>query len=251
MGGFAVLAALLAPDLLVGQLPPEIQADRYLMQAEEQIQKQDFAAAKAALDRILDLEQEHGLAIPEAFYFRYAEGLYEEAIKSVTRYLTTAGQDGEHYVDALRLLNSAEAAREAAEAAGTAGRETRAAPEQGRPAGISAGQTCAGNPRTAACWMELADQPGCYVWNDYLQPDQTVIWTGECVGGWAQGTGTLTWVWDRGQETRETTGRLQDGKKHGRWVLRVGRHSIWEGSYVDGNPVGRGVHRRVDGTVIE
>ena len=165
MGGFAVLAALLAPDLLVGQLPPEIQADRYLMQAEEQIQKQDFAAAKAALDRILDLEQEHGLAIPEAFYFRYAEGLYEEAIKSVTRYLTTAGQDGEHYVDALRLLNSAKAA-------GTAGRETRAAPEQGRPAGISAGQTCAGNPRTAACWMELADQPGCYVWNDYLQPDQ-------------------------------------------------------------------------------
>ena len=98
------------------QLSPEIQADRYLMQAEDRIQKQDFAGAKAALDRILDLEAEHGLTIPEAFHFRHAEvalrvGLHEEAIESVTRYLTVAGRDGEHYREALRLLNAAEAAQ--------------------------------------------------------------------------------------------------------------------------------------------
>ena len=96
------------------QLSPEIQADRFLMQAEDRIQKQDFAGAKAALDRILELEAEHGLTIPEAFHFRHAEvtlrvGQHEEAIESVTRYLTVAGRDGEHYREALRLLNAAEA----------------------------------------------------------------------------------------------------------------------------------------------
>ena len=34
---------------------------------------------------------------------------HEEAIESVTRYLTVAGRDGEHYREALRLLNAAEA----------------------------------------------------------------------------------------------------------------------------------------------
>ena len=110
----AVLA-LFAHQGPAAQLSPEIQADRFLMQAEDRIQKQDFAGAKAALDRILELEAEHGLTIPEAFHFRHAEvalrvGLHEEAIESVTRYLTVAGRDGEHYREALRLLNAAEAA---------------------------------------------------------------------------------------------------------------------------------------------
>ena len=111
--------ALLTPLANQGpaaQLTPEIQADRYLMQAEDRIQKQDFAGAKAALDRILELEAEHGLTIPEAFHFRHAEvaqrvGQHEEAIESVTRYLTVAGRSGEHYREALRLLNAAEAAQ--------------------------------------------------------------------------------------------------------------------------------------------
>ena len=110
------LLTLLGNQGAVAQLSPEIQADRFLMQAEDRIQKQDFAGAKAALDRILDLEEEHGLTIPEAFHFRHAEvaqrvGDHEEAIESVTRYLTAAGRDGEHYREALRLLNAAEAAQ--------------------------------------------------------------------------------------------------------------------------------------------
>ena len=38
------------------QLPPEIEVDRYLLQAEEQIEKQDFRAAKEVMDRILQLQ---------------------------------------------------------------------------------------------------------------------------------------------------------------------------------------------------
>ena len=102
------------------QLPPEIEVDRYLLQAEEQIEKQDFRAAKEAMDRILELREQHDLELPEEFFFRYAHVLerveqYDEAIKFATRYLTLAGRDGAHYRDALQVLNSAEAAKRRAE----------------------------------------------------------------------------------------------------------------------------------------
>ena len=116
------LLALSGNAGLAGQLPPEAQADRYLLQAEDWIRQQDFVAAKGALDRIVELQEEHGLTIPDAFWFRHAEvsqrvGLQEEAIESATRYVTLAGRDGEHYVDTLRLLNAVEAAGRRAEAA--------------------------------------------------------------------------------------------------------------------------------------
>ena len=293
-----VLALLVVPadQGLAMQLPPHIQADLYLMQAEEKIEKQDFAAAKAALDRILDLQKEHGLAIPEAFYFRYAEvservGLYKEAVESVTRYLTMAGRDGEHYKAALELLNATKAEMFSAErtcadkpkgsecwmeltshpacyvwngylnpgktvtwtgecagglAQGTGtlkwvwqsdpkSRDGSLSPSRAEP-------KCAGQPKGAACWMELANQPGCYVWNDYLAADETATWPGECSGGLAQGTGTLTWVWGRSKKhKREDTGRLQDGKQQGQWIFlrnADGSTSTRERFYVDGKYVG-------------
>ena len=65
---------LLVPAVAAAmQLPPEIQADRYLLEAEKQIQAQDFESAKEAMDRILALEAQHGLELPEEFFFRYAE----------------------------------------------------------------------------------------------------------------------------------------------------------------------------------
>ena len=102
------------------QLPPEIEVDRYLLQAEEQIEKQDFRAAKEVMDRILELQEQHGLELPEEFFFRYAQVLdrveqYDEAIEFATRYLTLAGRDGAHYRAALQVLNSAEAAKRTVE----------------------------------------------------------------------------------------------------------------------------------------
>ena len=111
---------LLVPAVAAAmQLPPEIQADRYLLEAEKQIQAQDFESAKAAMDRILALQAQHGLELPEQFFFRYAEvldrlGLYDEAVEFVTKYLTLAGREGEHYREALELLSAAEAAKAAA-----------------------------------------------------------------------------------------------------------------------------------------
>ena len=113
--GSAALLWLVAPAwAAVPQLPPEIQADRYLLRAEEQLQEQDFAGAKETMDLILELQQEQDLELPVEFFFRYAQGsegagMLEDAIEYATRYLTEAGRDGEHYVEALRLLNTLEA----------------------------------------------------------------------------------------------------------------------------------------------
>ena len=114
LGAASVAAAM--------QLPPDIQADRYLVRAERQIEQQDYAGAKESMDRILELQQEHGLEVPEEFAFRYAQislrlELYDEAAESATKYLTLAGREGEHYREALQLLDEAEAAKVAAEAA--------------------------------------------------------------------------------------------------------------------------------------
>ena len=110
----AVVAAL--------QLPPDMQADRYLVRAQRQIEEQDFAGAKQSMEQILELQSQHGLEIPEEFFYRYAEvldrlELHDEAIEYATKYLTRAGRDGEHYREALELLDQAEQAKAAAEAA--------------------------------------------------------------------------------------------------------------------------------------
>ena len=113
----AALLCLVAPTLVGAiQLPPEVQADMYLLRAEEQLQEQDFAAAKETMDLILELQQEHDLLLPAEFFFRYGQvsesvGDFDTAAEHVTRYLTEAGRDGEHYIEALRLLNAVEEER--------------------------------------------------------------------------------------------------------------------------------------------
>ena len=59
------------------------------------------------------------MTLPEAFWFKHAQvalqaGSHAEAVESVTRYLTTAGRDGEHYRAALELLDRVTVAAESA-----------------------------------------------------------------------------------------------------------------------------------------
>ena len=107
LGAVVVLAG--AGD---AQLPPAMQMDLHAVEAERHIETGDYAAAKAALDRVLALQAAHDVALPEAFWFTHAQvarqaGLYAEAVESVTRYLTTAGREGAHYRAALELLDRA------------------------------------------------------------------------------------------------------------------------------------------------
>ena len=78
-----------------------------------------------------------------------------------------------------------------------------------------------------------------------------MTWTGECVEGLAQGTGTLKWVWDGGKRTVESTGLLREGKRHGQWVLRDASGNFFEGPLVEGKRHGRWVIRFASGRVDE
>ena len=116
-----ILVMVLVGGEGAAQLPPDIQADRYLVEAERHIETGDHAAAKAALDRILALQAAHDLTLPEAFWFQYAQvayqaGLHGAAEEAATRYLTTAGREGAHYREALELLDRAAAERHRLEA---------------------------------------------------------------------------------------------------------------------------------------
>ena len=133
---------------------------------------------------------------------------------------------------------------------GPAGARVPSVDARGRPrARFRPVRTCAGQPAGEPCWTEVSQRPGCYVWSSYPQPTATATWTGDCAGGLAQGTGTLTWAWDAHQQF--ATGRLVDGKTNGHWVIRREDGTVSEGPFVDGKESGHWVWRYPDGDVQE
>ena len=119
-------------------------------------------------------------------------------------------------------------------------------------------RTCAAQSSGTPCWKEISGRSGCYTWNSFPQPGSTATWTGQCVGGLTQGTGTLTWAWvETGadgvpdQEQQTTTARHADGVPTGHMIVRQGDGSVAEGPYVDGRPHGTWVYRWVSGNVSE
>ena len=112
--GSVLVAVLLAcVTVPATQLPPEILADRYLVQAERLMKEKDHAAALEAMNKIIALQKEHGLTLPDEFHFKYAQiamsaGLFEAARAAVNRYLVAAGRAGKFYREALELLDQAE-----------------------------------------------------------------------------------------------------------------------------------------------
>ena len=105
--------------------------------------------------------------------------------------------------------------------------------------------TCAGQAAGVACWLEISQRVGCYIWNPDPQPGATVTWTGACAAGKVQGTGTLSWTYDG--EAQTETGRLVDGKHNGHWILRDQERTVLEGSLVEGQANGHWVVRYADG----
>ena len=95
------------------QLPPEIQVDRYLLRAERLLEANDPKGALETMGKIVALQKEHGVTLPEEFQFTYAKaalsaGLVQAAIDAVNQYLLEEGREGEFYREALELLEEAE-----------------------------------------------------------------------------------------------------------------------------------------------
>ena len=133
-------------------------------------------------------------------------------------------------------------------APGAGSRRSAAGDSRTRPP-FRAGPTCAGQPAGTACWMALADRPGCSVWNPGLEPGATVTWTAACADGVAHGSGTLTWTVSEGIQTN--TGRLEAGQFAGHWVVRFANGNVSEGPMVGGEPNGHWVQRFTDGGTSE
>ena len=65
------------------------------------------------MDKIIELQKEHNLTVPDEFHFKYAQiamsaGAVKAALDSVNKYLATAGREGRFYREALELLDEAE-----------------------------------------------------------------------------------------------------------------------------------------------
>ena len=130
----------------------------------------------------------------------------------------------------------------------SAGNDLRSQGQPVRPAAPD--PTCTEQAEGADCWIELESHPGCYTWLlNRVAGRISATWTAGCSGGLASGSGTLTWVWDRG--VSEFTGTLRAGKGTGHWVLRLPDGGVEEGPYVDGEPNGHWVVRFANGTVWE
>ncbi len=102
----------------LGQLPPAILLDSYLLRAEQSVRDDDSAGARAAMAQIDALQAEHDLEIPAEYHHRYARvwralANWERSQASAIRYLALTGRDGENYLDALTVMNEATAAIDA------------------------------------------------------------------------------------------------------------------------------------------
>ena len=112
-GAAVALAVLVSSALASAELPPEIQVDRLLVQAEREMESGEPRSAVRTFERILGICEEHGLPVLAEFWFQQAGvlnsvGQHEQAIQASTRYLEETGRKGQHYQEALRLLDAAE-----------------------------------------------------------------------------------------------------------------------------------------------
>ena len=222
-----------SPASASGQLPPDIQADRYLRQAEQAVRDGDAATALAAMERLEALQQDYGLEPQPEDHYRYAQaweaaGAPDRAMAAAVRYLQLQGRDAEHYVEALDLMNRAETG-EAAVVAADAGVRTEPA-QLFRPGPEE--PICTGQANSMPCWTELDSHPGCYVLLVEIDrtSESTTTWSAGCTDGLANGSGTLAFVGDR---TADLTGTSAPRNGQRRWVFRQNDGTTIIETYVD------------------
>ena len=110
---FLIALVLLGPTPAASQLPPEILADSYLLEVEQAYRDGNYTRAWAKIQEILRLQSDHNLNLPEFDFWqaKVADSVDfpEQALESVLRYLTIAGREGQHYIEALKLMNKVQA----------------------------------------------------------------------------------------------------------------------------------------------
>ncbi len=119
----------------------------------------------------------------------------------------------------------------------------------------------------------IADKNSCKVYNPMPQENESISWDGDCLGGFANGKGTLNW-YINGELREHYSGEMRDGwaegngiftsrdgtqydgewlksKQNGRGVQINANGSAYDGEWVDGKPHGRGRYRAPNGQIWE
>ena len=172
----------------------------------------------------------------------------ENATSLNARFSTYADRSGYDVLVAESWAVSAGAVPGAASEADEPSPITVSVPQVTDTAPIRLGETCAQSVAGDACWMEVANQPGCYLRSPRGRDRGT--WSGQCADGYAQGTGTIVWS---GGSVIDETGTHIDGIRQGRWIVRWDFDgTVEEGTYVDGEKTGRWLtcHLAADGDVL-
>ncbi len=106
-----IFTILFASALSAHALPPQVEADRLLLQAKSALDAKDYAQARESLSKVEKL----GVKLPDTFYYHYGRALastgdFERAQSMLDKYLTLSGTKGKFYKEALVEMNNVEAA---------------------------------------------------------------------------------------------------------------------------------------------
>ncbi|WP_224483469.1 tetratricopeptide repeat protein [Robertkochia aurantiaca] len=90
-------------------LPKDIQADKYLLEAKKLMEDNKFKEAIVSFNQILAL----GVSPPMDFYYylgkcHYSAGNNERSVQNLNEYLLNVGKNGEFYIKSLEILSEAE-----------------------------------------------------------------------------------------------------------------------------------------------
>ena len=120
IGPLFAVCALDSADAQEIDLPPDVQADIYLMRADRQVEEGDYAAAFETLNTALALQSEVGVEFPDTVWFKHAlaaleSGSIEIAEQSAVLYVQSVGREGAHYSETLEIFDRVAQARERAD----------------------------------------------------------------------------------------------------------------------------------------
>jgi hypothetical protein len=119
----------------------------------------------------------------------------------------------------------------------------------------------------------VADKNGCKVYNPMPQENESISWDGDCIGGFANGKGTLNWYingelmeyysgemrngWAEGhgiytsKDGTQYDGEWLKSKQNGLGVQENANGSAYDGEWVEGQPHGQGTYRAPNGQIWE
>ncbi|MDR2876169.1 MAG: hypothetical protein LBV44_09645 [Methylobacillus sp.] len=96
----------------------------------------------------------------------------------------------------------------------------------------------------------LKDKNGCAVFNPDPQPSESIVWSGKCKDGYAEGAGTLTWTVG-GELDSTSTGTWKRGKMVGKGSIVYGNGERYDGGFLNDYWHGTGIYTMPDGRRYE